>query len=71
MFGFGRKKLSTVLSGLTTIQSDLKEVIADEVQTQKDISLELGRLENRQAASSDTMSQANKVLGNVTTLLGK
>jgi len=66
-----KKKLSKVLSSLTTIQSDLKEVISDEVSTQKDIDKKVVRLKLEQADSQRTMDKALTVLGNVDVLLGK
>jgi len=67
---FGKKKLANVLSSLTTIQSDLKEVNSDEKMNQKTIKKDSVKLEVKRSESRTTMDLAKTVLNNVNTLLG-
>lgn len=64
-----RKNLTKVLSSLTTLTSDLEEIITDETKVQADIVSELAEIEEKREASIKTATRASTVLLNVETLL--
>jgi len=68
---FFKKSVKKATKKFRSLRADLTQVIRQEVQVQKVIRKELVHLEVRQQNSADEMEEAQAILLNVNTFLGK
>ena len=68
---FFKKSVKKATKKFRSLRADLTQVIRQEVSVQRDIRIEVGKLEVKQHNSQKEMNEAQAILSNVNRFLGK